>query len=159
MPIRLRIPLFAFACLSLLEAIAHTQDRRVLEQRYGSPVSGTYRTSTNVLIKPSFASNGGLCSTTVEAEGKTMKDAELDLVLDELAPKATRGKYLMGTFLNLECVETDKLGKLTGVRNCGGVSEDYKHVTITKWGNTNDYASAEIVYYRRGCKTKKHPWR
>lgn len=88
-----------------------------------------------------------------------MKDAELDSVLEELTPKATRGKYLMGTFLDLSCAETNKNGELTAVRNCGGVSEDYKRVTITKWGNTNDYGSADIVYYSRGCKTKKHPWR
>jgi hypothetical protein len=88
-----------------------------------------------------------------------MKDAELDPVLEELTPKATRGKYLMGTFLDLSCMETDKSRELTGAYSCGGVSEDYERVTITKWGNTNDYVSADIVYYHRGCKAKKHPWR
>jgi hypothetical protein len=89
-----------------------------------------------------------------------MKEAQLDTALEELAPKDARGKYVIGTFLDFTCIETDNAEQLSGAHSCGGVSEDYERLTITKWGNTNDYNSADVVYYRRGCKTKKphHRW-
>ena len=84
-----------------------------------------------------------------------MKEAELESALEELAPKDTRGEYVHGTFLDYTCLETDAAGKFIGAHDCGGVTEDYKRVSITKWGNTNDYRAADITYYQRGCKTKK----
>lgn len=76
--------------------------------------------------------------------------------MEELAPKDSRGKYIMGTSLNLACFfETNDAGQIAGALGCGGVSEDYERVTITKLGNTNDYNSAYVAYYRRGCKVKR----
>jgi len=139
----------------MLATLALTQSRSTLQDRYGSPVRDVYRTSKGLVVKPTFAPNGSLCAVDITAEGRTMKEAELETALEELAPKEARGKYIIGTFLNYTCVETDDAGQLTGAHGCGGVSEDYERVTITKWGNTNDYNSADVVYYRRGCKTKR----
>ena len=84
-----------------------------------------------------------------------MKESELEAVLEELAPKDARGKFIIDTFLNYSCLETNDAGQINGAHGCGGVSEDYERVTIVKWGNTNDYNSADVAYYRRGCKTKR----
>ena len=84
-----------------------------------------------------------------------MKDADLETILEELAPKESRGKFVIDTFLNYTCMETDDTGKLSGVHNCGGVSSEFERLKITKWGNTDDYSAADITYYRSGCNTKK----
>jgi hypothetical protein len=39
-----------------------------------------------------------------------MTDKEVNTVLDEIAPKNERGKYKMGTFLNLCCPDNDWAG-------------------------------------------------
>jgi len=150
----LRIPAAAFVCL-MLATLALTQTRTTLQDRYGSPVADVYRTSKGLLIKPTFAPNDGLCAAHIAAEGRTMKEAELETVLEELAPKDARGKYIIGTFLDFTCLERNDAGQVTGSHDCGGVSEDYERVTITKWGSTNDYKSADVAYYRRGCTTKR----
>ena len=139
----------------MLATFALTQSRSMLQERYGNPVGDVYRTSKGLLIKPTFAPNGSLCAAHVTAENRTMTEAELETVLEELAPKDARGKYIIGTFLNLICLETKDAGQINGAHACGGVSEDYDRVTITKWGNTNDYNSADVAYYRRDCKTKR----
>lgn len=151
---QLKVPRVAFVCL-MLATLALTQSRSRLQSLYGRPVSGVYRTSKGLFIKPTFAPDDTLCAAHISAEGRTMKEAELETVLEELAPKDARGKYIIGTFLDYTCLETDKAGQFTEAHGCGGVSEDYERVTITKWGNTNDYNSADLAYYRRGCKTKK----
>jgi hypothetical protein len=148
---QLRISAAAFVCL-MLATLALAQSRRTLQDRYGSDV---YRTSKGLVIKPTFAPNDALCAAQIMAEGRTMKEAELETVLEELAPKDARGKFIIDTFLDYTCLETDDAGKIAGAHGCGGVSEDYERVTITKWGNTNDYTAADVAYYRRGCKIKK----
>jgi hypothetical protein len=57
-----------------------------------------------------------------------MTDKEVNTVLDEIAPKDERGKYKMGTFLNVICLPDN---------DCSGVSEDYERLAITKIGSTN----------------------
>ena len=150
----LRIPAAGFVWLMLPTHVL-TQSRSTLQDRYGSPVGDVYRTSKAVLIKPTFARNDSLCAAHITAEGRTTKEAELETVLKELTPKDARGKYIIGTFLDYTCLERNDAGQITGAHGCGGVSEDYERAAITKWGNTNDYSSADVVYYRRGCKTKK----
>ena len=150
----LKIPAAAFACL-MLAMLALAQSRSTLQDRYGISVGDVYRTSKGLLIKPTFAPNDSLCAAHITAEGRTIKDVELETVLEELAPKDTRGKYIIGTFLDYTCLETNDAGQIAGDQYCGGVSEDYERVTITKWGNTNDYNSADVLYYRRGCKIKR----
>ncbi len=152
---QLRIPVVAFACVILLGTIALTQNRSSLQDRYGGPVGEVYRTPSSLLITPTFAPNGTLCTAHIQADRRRMKDAELNPVLEELAPKDARGKFVMGNFLEYTCIEINEVREITGATNCGGVRDDYERVTITKWGNTNDYNSADITYYRRGCKTKR----
>ena len=148
-----RISVFVLLCLTLATLVL-SQNRNALQDRYGSPVGDVYRTSNGLLIKPTFANNT-LCAVNITAKDRKMKDAELKPILDELAPKDARGKYVMGTFLDYSCDELDDAGKLTEAYDCGGVSEDYERLNITKWGSTDDYGAADITYYRRGCNSKR----
>jgi len=83
----------------MLATLALTQSRGTLQDRYGRPVGDRYSTSKGLLIKPTFAPNDSLCAAHITAEGRTMKEAELETVLQELAPKDARGKFIIGTFL------------------------------------------------------------
>jgi hypothetical protein len=72
-----------------------------------------------------------------------MTDKEVDTVLDEIAPKDDRGKYKMGTFLNVICLPDN---------DCAGVSEDYERLAITKIGSTNEYRYVSILYHSAECR-------
>lgn len=51
----------------------------------------------------------------------TIKKEDAKSVVDELVPESSKGKYIIGTFLNVTCLPEN---------DCGGVSEDYENVHI-----------------------------
>jgi hypothetical protein len=143
------------------------QNRDNVERLYGTPVSEVYRTSQNLMISASFASNGNLCRAHIHSGvGGEITDKQLNAVLDELAPKEVRGEPKMDTFLNGTCIKLVEPKNSTSnsggkpapefvedpCAECHGVSEDYEQVTITKYGNTNQYSSAWITFRRPECK-------
>jgi hypothetical protein len=148
---------------SKLETPVTTKNRDTVQKLYGRPVSEVYRTSQNLTIKASFASNGNLCRAHIASEVDSgITDTQLSAVLDELAPEDIRGKYKLGTFLNITCLKFQKpenspsssSGELVvdPCSECSGVSEDYERVNITKYGNTNQYSSVHITFQRPECK-------
>jgi hypothetical protein len=170
------IPFAMFAFIVLLVpqsssskslAPATIQSRDTVQRLYGSPVSEVYRTSQNLTITASFASNGNLCRAHINSGVNAgINDTQLNAVLDELAPKEHRGKYKIGTFLNITCLKAVKPENYTSnssgkpamelavdpCAECSGVSEDYERVNITKYGNTNQYSSVWITFQQPECK-------
>jgi hypothetical protein len=105
---------FAFVSLALAQsssspqrAVATTPNRDSVQGLYGSPVDDVYQTRTKLTVTASFAPSGNLCRAVIRSSGG-MTDAELNPVLDELAPKEARGKFKMGTFLNVTCLRAVK---------------------------------------------------
>src|ERR1700681_670601 len=89
---------------SKLGTPATIQNRDTVQRLYGSPVREVYRTSENLTITASFASNGNLCRARINSDVDAgITDTHLNAVLDELAPKDVRGKFKLGTFLNVTC--------------------------------------------------------
>ena len=66
-------------------------------------------------------------------------------VLDEIAPKTSRGAYKIGTFLNVICLPDN---------DCAGVSEDYQRLAIVKIGSTNEYRYVDVLYHLPGCQSE-----
>jgi len=135
------------------------QNRDTVQKLYGSPVSEVYRTSQNLIVTATFAPNGSLCRAHISSDlGSGITDTQLNLVLDELAPKDLRGRYKIGTFLDITCLKENAPANSSGkividpCSECSGVSEDYERVNITRYGNTNQYSSAHIVFQRPDCK-------
>ena len=128
-----------------LSSLAAAQNRADLRQHYGHAVGEVYRTSNHLTITAYFDEHGNICREHIESEnrGRRMTDKEVNTVLDEIAPKDERGKYKMGTFLNIICLPDD---------DCAGVSEDYERLAITKIGSTNEYRYVSILYYSAECK-------
>lgn len=148
---------------AILGTTTTIQNRDTVQQLYGSPVSEVYRTSQNLMITASFASNGNLCRAQITPHiDPGITDKQLNTVLDELAPKDIRGKYQQGTFLNITCLKllqpknsaSSSSGELVvdPCTECSGVSEDYEQVTITKYGNTNQYSSVHITFLQPECQ-------
>ncbi|HKV91894.1 MAG TPA: hypothetical protein VJW20_05035 [Candidatus Angelobacter sp.] len=130
---------------------------------YGSPVSEVYRASKDLIVTASFASNGNLCRVHVKSDlDPGITDAQLNAVLDELAPKEARGEYKIGTFLNGTCLKHVEPEKATSnskrhlvidpCAECSGASEEYERVNITKYGNSNQYSSVYITFKLPECK-------
>ena len=149
------------------ETPARIQNRDTVAGLYGHPVSEVYQTPRNLTITASFASNGNLCRAHIASDaGGEITDTQLNGILDELAPKDVRGEYKIGTFLNGTCLKLVKPENskshasrksamelvVDPCAECSGVSEDYERVSITKYGNTNQYSSAWIIFHRPECK-------
>jgi len=159
------------AILALMQSSSSTgtapavQNRDAIQRLYGSPVSEVYRTSQDLTITATFASNGNVCRARIKSDGLEITDAQLNPVLDELAPKEVRGEYKMGTFLDITCLKPRKPGmsrsKSRGkaamelvedpCAECSGVSEDYERVTITRYGNSDEYSSVYISFKHPEC--------
>jgi hypothetical protein len=152
---------------SKLGTPARIQNRDTVEKLYGNPVSEIYRTSQNLTITASYASNGDLCRAHIESDvDDGITDKQLNAALDELAPKDVRGEYKLGTFLDVTCLKLLKpenskshsSGKPAmqmvedPCAECSGVSEDYEQVNITKYGNTNQYSSVWVTFHGPECK-------
>src|SRR5205823_2068239 len=90
-------------------ALARIQTRNTIQKLYGSAISEVYRTSQHLTVIASFASGGNLCRAHIRSDVDTgITDAELDAVLNELAPDDVRGKHKMSTFLNITCLKLQK---------------------------------------------------
>jgi hypothetical protein len=146
---------------------ARIQNRDTVAGLYGHPVSEVYRTSRNLTITASFASNGNLCTADIASDvDGGITDTQLNGVLDELAPKDVRGKHKLSNFLDITCFKLVKpensVSNASGesamelavdpCAECSGVSDDYERVNITKYGNTNQYSSVSITFRRPECK-------
>ena len=137
-------PIVAGAILAL-SSLAAAQTRADLRQHYGDSVGEVYRTSNHLTVTAYFDEHGNICREHIESEnlGRRMTDKEVNTVLDEIAPKDERGKYKMGTFLNIICLPDN---------DCAGVSEDYERLAITKIGSSNEYRYVSIVYHSAECR-------
>ena len=137
--------------------------RNTIQKLYGSAISEVYRTPQHLTVTASFASGGNLCRAHIQSNVDTgITDAELDAVLNELAPDDVRGKHNMSTFLNVTCLKLRKPENSNSsakpelavdpCAQCSGVSDDYERANITRYGNTNEYSSVQISFNQPECK-------
>lgn len=131
--------------IGALSSLAAAQSRTDLKQHYGDAIGEVYRTSNHLTITAYFDEHGNICREHIESEnrGVRMTDKEVNTVLDKVAPMAERGKYKIGTFLDVICLPDN---------DCYGTSEDYERLGITKIGSTNEYRYVSIVYHSNECE-------
>jgi hypothetical protein len=141
----LRVASIVAGAILALSSLAVAQNRADLKQHYGDAVGEVYRTSNHLTVTAFFDEHGNICREHIESEnrGRRMTDKEVNTVLDEIAPKDERGKYKMGTFLNVICLPDN---------DCAGVSENYERLAITKIGSTNEYRYVSILYHSAECR-------
>lgn len=142
--ISIRLAVIAAEVVVALPLVASAQNRTDLRQHYGGAIGEVYRTPSHLMVTAYFDENGNICREHVESEdrGRRMTNDEVKTVLDEIAPENERGKYKIGTVLNIGCPDND----------CAGVSEDYERLEITKIGSTSKYRYVSVVYHSTECK-------
>ena len=136
--------LFLLACV-----VATGQTSSTLHQKYGQPTSETYNVRPNIKVTVTYAKTGEICEMLIEPIAETgngnrslLKSQPLEEVIDELVPKEQRGKYLMGTFLNIICLPKN---------DCFGVEEDYQKLLIHRHGSTDAHPYASIHWKTHTC--------
>ncbi len=138
-----RIAVFCLFAMAF-PAVTYGQDRAALKQHYGEAIGEVYRTSNGLTVTAYFDSQGNICKEHIQSEnrGKRMTDDDVNPVLDDIAPKTSRGTYKIGTFLDVICLPDN---------DCAGVSEDYQKLAIVEIGSTNEYRYVDVVYHSPAC--------
>ena len=145
---RLRLLLTIFFTVA---ASCTAQTRDSLGAKYGRPTSETYDSGEGVMLTATFDDHGATCSVLIDRRGRsgntpssteTLSDAVANRVLDDVAPMNSRGKYIIGTFLDVICMPDD---------NCFGSSQEYENLTITWIGNKDHYRYVYVNYKRTNC--------
>ena len=145
---RLRLLLMTFF---IVAASCSAQTRDSLRAKYGHPTSETYDSGKGVMLTATFDDKGATCSVLIDRRGKsgatpssteTLSDADANRLLDDLAPTSSRGKYIIGTFLDITCMPDN---------NCFGSSAEYENLTITWIGNKDHYRYVYLNYKRNNC--------
>lgn len=136
-----------FCLATTCQTVASAQDRAGLKRHYGDAIGEVYRTSNGLTVTAYFDSHGNICKEHVQSEnrGKRLTDEEVNGVLDDIAPKSSRGAYKIGTFLNGFCLPDN---------DCAGVSEDYQRLAIVKIGSTNEYRYVDVLYHLPACQSE-----
>jgi hypothetical protein len=148
------------AIILLLTAVAATaQTSSTLRQKYGQPTdsetykgrptSETYKVRPDIKVSVEYTKGGDVCEMFIEPvsgtkDGKPplLKSQPLDEVIDELAPKESRGKHLMDTFLDIVCLPRN---------DCFGVDWNYQKLAIHVHGSTDAHPFASIRWRHRTC--------
>ncbi len=123
---QMKILLFVLVVSISLQA----QTKEDLQKKYGQPVSESYLIRPEVIVTVTYDKTGKIqemviaprpAPEIIKSKPDTIKYDLLDAVIDELVPKETRGKYKMGTFLNITCFPAN---------DCWGTSKSYEKLTI-----------------------------
>jgi hypothetical protein len=135
--------------LLLVCVVATGQTSSTLRQKYGQPTSETYNVRPNIKVTVTYAKTAEICEMLIQPIAETengkpslLKSQPLAEVIDELVPKEQRGKYLMGTFLNIICLPNN---------DCFGVEENYEKVLIHRHGSTDAHPYASIHWKTHTC--------
>ena len=105
------------------------QSRDDLVRKCGQPRSETFVIRPGVEVSATYAENGRTTELLiapatrcfVKSRGSGLSLESVNAVIDELVPLATRGKYLIGEFINMDCLPAN---------DCRGSSSTYEKVAI-----------------------------
>jgi hypothetical protein len=129
------------------------QSQKEVHQKYGTPITETFAVGSGIFVTISYAETGDVCEMIIHPQQltssldypitKTMQTKALIEIIDKLVPTSQRGKWVIATFLNVECLP---------LNNCSGVEDDYKRVTIIRIGGTDQERYARIRWKARSCR-------
>jgi hypothetical protein len=141
-----------FLALSLF-LTASAQSQEGVHKKYGSPISETFPIRPGIFLTVQYAETGQVCEMIVHSQlltsdlnfpsTKTITSKTLAEIIEDIAPKAERGKYVIGTFLDMQCPP---------LNNCDGVKEDYERVTIWRTGGVDKERYARIRWKGIACR-------
>lgn len=122
-----------------------------LHLKYGRPANESYLIRLGILVTVTPGSDGNVCemlihpqlpATPIKSSEATLRSDTLNEIIDELIPKAVRGKRLGSEFLNLMCLPKN---------DCAGTGETYEKVYIYRNGGIDAHRYATIQWKRDSC--------
>jgi hypothetical protein len=130
---RLSVILLALAFQTSFPA----KSTETLRQRYGQPVSETFLVRPGIVVTATHGTSGSTCELVIGPRPEEpyvtnrlakrwpgsdpIDNSVLQAIGYELVPESERGKYTIGTFMNVICLPQN---------DCAGVKEDYQNVVI-----------------------------
>jgi len=140
----------------LAAIIATAQTPSKLRQKYGPPTADIYdgqpveiyKVRPDMKVTVRYTKHRDVCSMyiasleTTNGKPSLLKSQALNDVIDELVPQDQRGKYLMGTFINIICLPDN---------DCSGTEENYQKVLIHKHGSLDAHPYGSISWKGRAC--------
>ena len=106
------------------------QTRAELKTKYGSAVSETFIVRPGIVVTARYSSTGRIVELLISRQntdliksknGNALNNDIVKAIINELVPMPKRGKCLMGSFLNVDCLPQG---------DCVGSEEDYERLTI-----------------------------
>jgi hypothetical protein len=106
------------------------QSRDDLKRAYGEPIAETFAVGPDIQVTVRYA--GGVVTELIVAprtngaeivrrRGDGLSREAVDAVINELAPIAVRGKYVIGEFIDMDCIPAD---------DCYGTRLNYERLDI-----------------------------
>ena len=140
--------IFGIACLVASTGAIFGQSREELRRKYSVPLSETFAVRPGMSATATYAANGTITElfisprTTglIKLRETTLSNESIRAVVDELVPESTRGKFLIGGFINATCLPEN---------NCAGTSEDYQNVTIYYNAGREGGVTYAVVQWKR----------
>jgi hypothetical protein len=126
--------------------------RETFRQGYGKPLLETFLVRPGVAATTTYGPSGETCFLTIEPidsvgtsvtpKSPIIEEKLLREIDEELVPKNERSKYLIGTFLNIECLPNN---------NCAGVEEDWGQLVIYRNSGEKGTRYEQIRWKRAEC--------
>jgi hypothetical protein len=126
-----------------------------LRERYGNPISESYRVRPGIVVWAGYGSSGHVCALLIKPEPaehplnrreNTIGDVQQATeILKELVPEQERGKYGTPTISHVVCGFNNDI-------DCGGVEEDWEKLVINRSGGKDATHYASIRWKRDECR-------
>jgi hypothetical protein len=105
------------------------QSRNELRQKYGEPVSEIFVVRPGITVTATFGTHGRIIeflilpqdAGLIKSRGETLSQDSVKAIIDELVPRAVRGKHVMAGFVNATCLPEN---------DCNGNSDSYEKIAI-----------------------------
>lgn len=106
------------------------QTRDELKTKYGSAVSETFIVRPGIGVTATYSSSGRITELLIARQNTSLVKSKLGnalsydilkTIIDELVPMPKRGKYLIGTFMDIQCLPEN---------DCMGSEESYERLNI-----------------------------
>jgi hypothetical protein len=123
-----------------------------LRHRYGKPLSETFLVRPGIVASVKYGTSGNTCELLIipkdpdaiftAPSSRTIDVKLLTEIEDELVPKTERGKFIIGTFLNIVCLPQN---------DCAGTQEDWENVAMYTNAGETGTRYEEIQWKRDEC--------
>jgi hypothetical protein len=134
------------ALVLLLQASFPANTAQTLRDRYGAPVSENFLVRPGVVATTTYGASGHVCQIVLSPErlwNSTLNFLNVGDLIDEVVPKAERGKRVMAGFADAICFPT---------MDCGGSDEVWENVYIFHNGSTGSEHYVRITWRRGECQ-------